>query len=75
LIRGRQLDGPNGLGFGDRKWPYVEMQLPPGQGDPQSGGWRFWGGYARFRAPGCYGAQVDGTDFSEVIVFNATISG
>jgi hypothetical protein len=75
LIRGRQLDGPYGLGFGDRRWPYSEMQLPPGQGDPQTGGWRGWGGYARFRAPGCYGVQVDGTDFSEVITFKATISG
>jgi hypothetical protein len=49
------------------------VQLAPGEGDPQAGGWRGWGGYARFRAPGCYGVQVDGTDFSEVILFKATI--
>jgi hypothetical protein len=73
LIRGRQLDGPHRLGFGRWKIPYSEMQLAPGKGDPHAGGWRGWGGYARFRAAGCYGVQVDGTSFSEVIVFKAVI--
>lgn len=72
LIRGRQLNGPHLLGFESFTVPYSEMQVPPGQGDPQTDGWRFWGGYARFRASGCYGVQVDGTNFSEVIVFKAT---
>jgi hypothetical protein len=75
LIRGLQLDGQNRLGFGNGPWPFSEMQLAPGEGDPQAGGWRGWGGYARFRAPGCYGVQVDGTNFSEVIVLRAKISG
>jgi hypothetical protein len=74
LIRGRQLDGPHRLGFGSGKIPYSEMQLAPGKGDPAVGGWRGWGGYARFRAAGCYGVQVDGTSFSEVIVFKAVIT-
>ena len=73
LIRGRQLDGPHRLGFGRWRIPYSEMQLAPGKGDPDAGGWRGWGGYARFRAAGCYGIQVDGTHFSEVIVFKAAI--
>jgi hypothetical protein len=29
----------------------------------------------RIRAPGCYGVQVDGTNFSRVIVFKAVLSG
>jgi hypothetical protein len=73
LIRGRQINGPHRLGFGNGTVPFSEMQLPPGHGDPQVGGWRGWGGYARFRAPGCYGVQVDGTTFSEVIVFKAVV--
>jgi hypothetical protein len=71
LIRGRQLNGRHRVGFGNGIVPYSEMQVPPGTGDPQVDGWRGWGGYARFRVPGCYGIQVDGTDFSEVIVFKA----
>ncbi len=71
LIRGRKLTGRDGLGFGAGKIPLAEMDLPPGGGVPKSGGWRFWGGYARLRSPGCYGLQVDGTTFSEVIIFRA----
>ena len=47
------------------------MDLPPGGGDPNAGGWRFWSGYTRLRSPGCYGLQVDGTTFSEIIIFSA----
>ena len=39
-----------------------------------TGGWRLWPGYARLRSPGCYGAQADGTTFSEVIIFRACLS-
>jgi hypothetical protein len=75
LIRGRRLRDRYRLGFGSGTFfAYSEMQLPPGQGDPQVGGWRGWPGYARLRLPGCYGLQVDGTNFSEVIVFNAVLN-
>jgi hypothetical protein len=73
LIRGRQLDGRHRLGFARWKIPYSEMQLAPGMGDPAVGGWRGWPGYVRLRAPGCYGLQVDGTSFSEAIVFKAVL--
>jgi hypothetical protein len=71
LIRGRKLTGHDDLGFGAGEVPLAEMDLPPGGGDPNAGGWRFWSGYARLRSPGCYGLQVDGTTFSEVIIFRA----
>jgi len=28
----------------------------------------------RVRAPGCYGVQIDGTNFSRVIVFKAVLA-
>jgi hypothetical protein len=36
-------------------------------------GWREWPSYIYVPAPGCFGYQVDGTSFSEVIVFEARI--
>jgi hypothetical protein len=75
LIRGRKLTGRDGLGFGAGKVPQAEMDLPPGGGVvSKDGGWRFWSGYARLRSPGCYGLQVDGATFSEVIIFRACLS-
>ncbi len=71
LIRGHQLDGPYALGFSlGTSTARSDLQLPSGKGqDP--GGWRGWPSYTRLRAPGCYGYQVDGTNFSTVIVFLA----
>jgi len=37
-------------------------------GSTQSG-WLPWDDYVRVRAPGCYGIQVDGLDFSYIIRF------
>ncbi len=74
LIRGRQLDGLHAVGFGQDLVPFAEQQLPPGTGAgaPLSqNGWRNWPSTARLRSAGCYGWQIDGTDFSEVIVFHA----
>jgi hypothetical protein len=31
-----------------------------------------WPSFTRVRKPGCYAYEVDGTSFSEVIVFRAT---
>ena len=74
LIRGRQLDGPGFLGFGGDEVPLTEMQLPPGYAENFAGGWRNFPSYTRLRAPGCYGYQVDGTTFSEVVVFRALVA-
>jgi hypothetical protein len=76
LIRGRKLTG-GGLGFGAGKIPLAEVDVPPGRPGGvglNRDGWRLWGGYVRLRSPGCYGVQVDGTTFSEVIIFRACLS-
>jgi len=77
LIRGGKLTGRGGLGFGAGPVPLAEMDVPPGPPGGvglNPGGWRLWPGYARLRSPGCYGLQVDGTTFSEVIIFRACLS-
>ncbi len=77
LIRGRKLTEPSGLGFGAGKIPLAEMDVPGGAAGGvglNPGGWRLWSGYARLRSPGCYGLQVDGTTFSEIIIFRACLS-
>jgi hypothetical protein len=69
LIRGREVGGPHAIGFGEGHVPYDELQLkgaamgvPPGM----------FPSFTRVRSRGCYAYQVDGTSFSEVIVFKAT---
>jgi len=74
LVRGRKLTGRDGLGFGAGKIPLAEMDVPPFGAHMNPGGWQLWAGYARLRSPGCYGLQVDGTTFSEVIIFRACLS-
>lgn len=70
LIRGREVgDGGGAVGFGEGHVPYDELQLlHSGQGAPGGPG-RTWFTFTRVRRPGCYAYQVDGTGFSEVIVF------
>jgi hypothetical protein len=68
LIRGRELGGPHAVGFGEGHTPYDELQLMgPAMGAP--GGQ--WPSFIRVRGPGCYAYQLDGENFSEVIVFRA----
>lgn len=71
LIRGRRLGGTGTVGFGEGHRPYDELQLMnSGRGEATaSGGARAWLSLTRVRRPGCYAYQVDGTDFSRVIVF------
>jgi hypothetical protein len=66
LIRGRQVGGPGAVGFGEGHVPYDELQLQTGSGGPP------WQSFTRVRSPGCYFYQVDGTSFSETIVFRAS---
>jgi hypothetical protein len=66
LVRGAQIGGPHLVGFsGGDPNAYDSMELPPGHG------WRNWPTATRVQAPGCYAYQVDGTNFSETIVFRA----
>jgi hypothetical protein len=58
VVRGHQLDGPNGTPLGD----ISDTAGSPGQ-------WRSWSGMVS-SPPGCYGLQADGAGFSEIIVFS-----
>lgn len=69
-IRGRQIDGPHVTIFGESP-VLADPQLPPGPTLNGMDGWREWPGATWLRTPGCYAWQIDGTDFSEVIVFEA----
>ncbi len=71
LIRGRQLNGPHPLGLGDQAPPLAGLQLPPHTSTNSTKSWRDYPGAAWLRSAGCYGWQVDGTNFSETIVFRA----
>jgi hypothetical protein len=75
LIRGRQIDGDGAMGFGQGRTPYDELQLLDAgrQAPAMADGGRAWLSSTRITASGCYAYQVDGTDFSEVIVFRAVI--
>jgi hypothetical protein len=70
LIRGRRLDAPGRVVFGGTP-AVLDPQLPPGLTLNRTGGWREWPGGTWLRSPGCYAWQIDGTDFSTVIVFRA----
>ena len=74
LIRGHQIDGPNELRFEAGSDPPSELQFPPEGTAVSPGvawGWKERPSYTRVRASGCYAYQVDGLDFSLVIVFQA----
>jgi len=71
LIRGRQLDGPNELRFGEGISPSADMRLDASSGGSAPAGWHNWPSYTRLKVGGCYAYQVDGLDFSYTIVFQA----
>lgn len=71
LVRGRQIDGPNVLGFETGPNPDDELRLTTEAAGSTPSGWNNWATYTRVRAPGCYAYEVDGVGFSEIIVFQA----
>jgi hypothetical protein len=71
LVRGAQIDGPGRVAFGEG--PVIgHLIIPPG---PTINDYpdvhRTAPGGTYVQSPGCYAWQVDGTDFSYVIVFKA----
>jgi hypothetical protein len=64
--------GAGSVGFGEGHVPVDELQLltaaTSSPGEPS--GAREWPSFTRVRTPGCYAYQVDGTNFSDVIVFS-----
>jgi hypothetical protein len=74
VIRGKQLDGPSPVIFGEA--PTVsELVVPAGPTvNETNDGYREAPGGTYLRGPGCYAWQVDGISFSYVIVFRV-VSG
>ncbi len=74
LIRGGRLDGSGALrfnkGLDNGVDPVSELWVDAGATSIPAD-WRNTSSYVRVRAPGCYAFQVDGQDFSEIIVFEA----
>jgi hypothetical protein len=80
LIRGQQLDGNNPLRFNgglDQVNSNAQGTEPiqnelrlSAQG--QNSSWASFVTFTRMQAPGCYAVQVDGQNFDEVIVFQAS---
>ncbi len=81
VIRGRQLDGPATLRFQWKKdgdpspdLAHASLHVPPyspgiSRLTDGSGRWEEMMTWVVVRAPGCYGVQIDGEDFSTVIIF------
>ena len=76
LIRGQRIGGRNRLGFNGTRVPKYELRIRLNEtvvwrGQPS--GSRGVASSVRVRVPGCYGAQIDGENFSYVVVFTASI--
>jgi hypothetical protein len=73
LIRGQRLDGWQRLRFDDGAVPPDEIRIAagpsPARWRDQPAGSRGRPSYIRVRAGGCYGVQIDGTNFSRTVVF------
>lgn len=71
LVRGARIDGTGLVAFGEE--PVIgHLIIPPGLTvNEYPDGYRTAPGGTYVQSPGCYAWQVDGTDFSYVIVFNA----
>jgi hypothetical protein len=77
LIRGRRLDGPEWVRFNGGRLPAPELRIEPGRTvtwEGQSPGSRGVPSTVRVREAGCYAFQIDGTNFSRVVVFVADIA-
>jgi hypothetical protein len=64
LVRGRQLDGSHRVRFGLAPTPASDLRIVGSGGHPAT---------TRLRTGGCYGYQIDGQDYSRVIVFKANL--
>lgn len=77
LIRGKRLDGPGWLGFNGTRVPKDELRIQPYETVSWAGQPRYSRGIpsdVRARTSGCYGAQIDGTTFSTVVVFTIDLA-
>jgi hypothetical protein len=76
LVRGERLDQPGAVRFGaGASSPRGSVQQSKPilrQPSDTSREWRYLPGYTLLRGSGCYGFQIDGTGFSQVVVFSAS---
>jgi hypothetical protein len=70
LIRGRGISPAQKMGFGYDDRELDELELHAQKTDR----WRYGPSFTILPGPGCYAFQVDGTNFSEVIVFEAVLA-
>lgn len=75
VIRAKRLGRPGPAALGDTTGGplAVPLVVPPGPTLNESGGWREAPGGLWVRKPGCYAWQVDGLNFSEIIVVRARL--
>lgn len=78
LVRGRRVDGEGEMRFtggtlgGTPDEPVAELRLAgPNAQLAGPDGWHDWASNLWVREPGCYAYQVDGANFSDVVVFEA----
>ena len=67
LIRGAGIDPPRAIRFAYDRRKLRELEFPA----QESSSWRYGPSITIVPGPGCYAFQVDGTNFSKAIVFEA----
>lgn len=70
LIRGRQLDGSDGLRFGMGVIPDNQLVLRASDAAADSTGWRGYPSETRVQHRGCYGYQIDTASTSTTVVLS-----
>jgi hypothetical protein len=78
LIRGRQLDGSQQMRFGNGAVPSPELRIHSYDSvgwDGQPARSRGIASSIRVLGSGCYGVQIDGTNFSRFVVFSVSTTG
>jgi hypothetical protein len=77
LIRGGRIDADGDVWFypGNLGEYVSEMRLTVEAwvyGPRTPGGWREWNSWVYFAEPGCYAFQIDGEDFTDIVVVQVT---
>jgi len=72
VVRAKRLDGPDRISIGGSPAAVGPIVVAPGPTMNTSAGYRTVPGSTWVTAPGCYAWQVDGLNFSDVIVIKMT---
>ncbi|MGH2470888.1 MAG: hypothetical protein ACRDG6_00585 [Candidatus Limnocylindria bacterium] len=77
LIRGRRIDGADQVRFDPDRGTVTDLRFEYHTGVRAAGsddGWRFLPSTVLIGAPGCYGFQIDGLDWSVTIIMDTTLN-